>query len=76
MVPAQLAVHDRASVPPFESMLPMDQLAKLPPVMPACKCAACGQEMTHVVDLRSIGRHEAARVFRCLRCNSVKSESM
>jgi len=31
--------------------------------------------MKHLADLRTVGRHPAARIFRCFGCNKVISET-
>lgn len=39
-------------------------------------CETCGNEMQHLADLPDTARFDAARVFRCRRCNSVSRVSL
>jgi hypothetical protein len=39
-----------------------------------CRCDACGNQMKLLADMPPTVRYQAVRVFRCARCNTIKSE--
>ena len=39
-----------------------------------CSCEACGHQMTLLANLPPTARYQAVRVFRCDRCNTIRSE--